>query len=97
MEINKKRIIEELKGKKDELKERGVKRIGLFGSYVKENQNKNSDIDFLVEFENVSADNFFGVFFLLERLFNKKIDLIEIKNLRNELKNVLKEAQYVQI
>jgi len=97
MEINKKRIMERLEGKKGELKERGVKKIGLFGSYAKESQNNKSDIDFLVEFENVSADNFFGVFFLLEKLFNKKIDLIEIKNLRNELKDVLKEAQYVQI
>lgn len=95
--ISKKAIIEKMKENKNKLKEKGVKRIGIFGSYAKEKQTEKSDIDFLVEFENISADNFFGLLFLLERLFKKKIDLIEIKNLRNELKDVLEEAEYVEI
>jgi len=33
------------------LEQFGVKRIGLFGSYVKNQQNEESDLDFLVEFK----------------------------------------------
>ena len=35
---------------KNMLQSYGVKKIGLFGSYVHNQQNKNSDIDILVEF-----------------------------------------------
>jgi len=35
----------------DEIKKYGVKRIGLFGSYIRNEQNAESDIDILVEFE----------------------------------------------
>ena len=42
------KIIEESKNK---IKKFGVRRIGLFGSYIRSEQKKESDIDVLVEFE----------------------------------------------
>ena len=83
--------------KRKEMKKMGVKKIGLFGSFVKGKQKKNSDVDVLVEFKNISADNFFGLLFLLEKLFKRKIDLIEINSLRKELNYIKEEAQYVKI
>ena len=62
--INKDKIIETLKKEKEKLKEKGVKKIGLFGSYAKDKQKNGSDIDFLVEFNKISANNFFGLLFL---------------------------------
>lgn len=66
-----------------------VKRIGLFGSYARGEQKKESDIDFLVEFdmtafgENFDGyyDNFMDLISVLEDLFGRKVDLITIGSL----------------
>ena len=79
-----KEIMSLLKQHKNILKRYKIKRIGLFGSYIRGNQKKRSDIDFLVEFDltnfdkNFSGyfDNFMDLSFSLEKLFGKKIDLI---------------------
>jgi hypothetical protein len=70
-----------LKKHKDLLKKYKVKRIGLFGSYVRGEQKKRSDIDFLVEFEEPNFDNFMDLAFSLEDLFRKKVELITNGNL----------------
>ncbi len=90
-------ILEKIRKEKDKLQKRGVRRLGLFGSYAKNIQNKGSDIDFLVEFDEISAANFFWVLFFLGRLFKRKIDLVIEEDLKPELKYVKKEAKYVQI
>ncbi len=93
----KNKIIETIKKNKKMIKERDVKKIGLFGSHLAGKEKKSSDIDFLVEFNKVTADNFFGLMFFLEELFKRKVDLIEIKSLRKELNYIKKEAEYVEI
>ncbi len=93
----KNKILKKIEKNREEIKKRGVKKIGLFGSFLKGEQKRNSDIDFLVEFEEITADNFFGLMFFLEELFKRKIDLIEIKSLRKELNYVKREAEYVKI
>ncbi|MDQ1318582.1 MAG: uncharacterized protein QG588_2244 [Candidatus Poribacteria bacterium] len=70
------KILKTLKEHNDVLQKYGVKRIGLFGSYVRDEQNKNSDIDFLVEFMKPNFDDFMDLNFYLEELFGKKVDLI---------------------
>lgn len=60
----------------DILKKYKVKRIGLFGSYVRHAQKRQSDIDFLVELKEPSFDNFMELVFSLEELFGKKVDII---------------------
>ena len=50
-ELTGREIMSLLKKHKDLLKKYKVKRIGLFGSYVRGEQKRCSDIDFLVEFE----------------------------------------------
>jgi len=69
-------ILKSLKDKKDILKKYGVKRIGLFGSYTKGLQKRNSDIDLVVEFEKPSFDNFMELTFYLEKLFGRKVDIL---------------------
>src|SRR3989338_1748966 len=70
------RIIGVLREHGDMLKKYKVKRIGLFGSYAQGKQNRRSDIDFLVEFEQPSFDDFMSLASYLEKLFGKKIDLL---------------------
>lgn len=53
-----------------------VKRIGLFGSYARNEQTSKSDVDLLVEFNQATFDNFMTLVFSLEKLFHRKVDLI---------------------
>ena len=48
---NKEYILSEMKQQKRKLQNLGIVRIGLFGSYVREQQSEKSDIDILIEFE----------------------------------------------
>jgi len=95
--LNAKKIIKDIENKKDIIRKIGVKKIGLFGSFVKGKQNKRSDVDILVEFEKVTFDNYFLLKELLERLFKRKIDLIIERDLRYELNYVKKGAEYAKI
>lgn len=78
MILNKETILKILLSHKAELKQFGLKRIGLFGSYVRGDASIDSDIDFIVEFEKEKKtfDNFMDIAFFLEDLFGKKIDLL---------------------
>ena len=95
--LTQEKIIKILNDNKSKIKDIGVKKIGLFGSYAKGKENKNSDIDFLVEFKFIDFDNYFFMLKLLEKLFQKKIDLIIEKDLKPELNYVKKEATYVRM
>ncbi len=66
--INKTLILDFLKAHKQEMNETfGVMKIGLFGSYVRDEQNSNSDIDIAVEIEsNNKFRSFFGLKHYLE-------------------------------
>ncbi|MFW5846918.1 MAG: nucleotidyltransferase family protein [Nanoarchaeota archaeon] len=92
----KNKIIEKIERNKDKIREKGVKKIGIFGSAIKGKRNP-SDIDVLVEFQNINSDNFFDLLFFLQKLFRKKIDLVIESDLKPELKYVKKEAKYVKI
>lgn len=92
---NKKEIIEKLEQNKKEIISFGVKKIGLFGSFLKGKQKRGSDVDILVEFHNVTFDNYTDVLLLLERLFKSKVDLVIESDLRPELAYIKKEAYYV--
>jgi len=75
-------VIETLKKHEREIKERyGVRRIGVFGSYVRGEQKEASDIDILVEFDEPTFDNFMNLSFYLEGLFGKKVDLITTRGM----------------
>lgn len=54
----------------------GVKRMGLFGSYVKGQPNEASDIDVLVEFDRPIGFKFIGFAEYLESLLGRKVDVL---------------------
>jgi predicted nucleotidyltransferase len=56
--------------------EYGVKRIGLFGSYAKDQPTEASDIDLVVEFERPIGFKFVELNEYLEHLLGKKVDLL---------------------
>ena len=53
-----------------------VDKIGLFGSYAKDMQTEDSDIDIYVEFKHKTFRNIAGLWVYLEELYHKKIDLL---------------------
>ena len=54
----------------------GTGRIYLFGSYARGEANEDSDVDLLVDAENVNGLKFFGLYEDLRQAFDKKIDLV---------------------
>ena len=66
----------------------------LFGSYAKNTQTPNSDIDLLVTFSSpIDMFDFIDLQDYLSEIFNKKIDLGTPNSLKNFIKNlVLNEA-----
>jgi len=78
----------------------GVKRIGLFGSYVRGRQHSGSDIDLLVEFEagRKSFDSFMELAFWLESILQREIELVTIESLSPYIgPYILKEVEYASI
>ena len=91
-------IEEILKRHKTELvKKYGVREIGVFGSCVRGEQSKRSDVDILVEFEEVpDLLTFIEMERYLENLLKKKVDLVEKTSLKPQLKNyILNEVIFV--
>ena len=92
-------IIDFLQKNKNILNKFGVKSIALFGSYVKDEANDNSDIDLLVEFKpgEKTFDNYMELKFYLEDNLNKDVDLVTNDALKEELKSdILGSAKYAQ-
>ncbi|MCX5750196.1 MAG: nucleotidyltransferase family protein [Candidatus Saganbacteria bacterium] len=79
------------------VKKFGVKKIGLFGSYLRGDFNKKSDLDLLVEFRKKTFDNYMGLKFFLEDAFDLKVDLVTKESLKPRLKPlILKEVEYAK-
>lgn len=83
--------------KKDIHEKYKVKEMGVFGSYVRGEQKKRSDVDILVEFDVVpDLLKFIEIERYLQRLLKKKVDLVRKNALRPELKDIiLNEVVYV--
>ncbi len=72
----------------------GVKSISVFGSYAKENQTDESDLDLLVEFTKfISLLKLIALENYLSDLLELKVDLVPKNNIRKELQeSIVKEA-----
>jgi hypothetical protein len=73
----------------------GVRCLSLFGSYVKGNQKKNSDLDVLVEFDDrpLTLLQFVALEQELSTLLGVKVDLVEKRALKPAIgKHILEEA-----
>jgi len=73
-----------------------VERIGYFGSYSRNEQNKDSDIDIIVHFRKPLGWEFFDLQELLEKELELKVDLVSEKALKDQLKQIiLNSVKYV--
>jgi predicted nucleotidyltransferase len=92
-------ILNTLKSNKLKLSKFGIRKVGLFGSYIRNEQTKESDIDLLIDFEpeKENFDNFMAVYDLFEKIFkNKKIEVVTKNGLSPHMgPKILNEVQYV--
>lgn len=99
MMFTKQDILRKLEENLDRIKGFGVKRLGLFGSYVRGEQKVDSDIDLLVEFEKgmKNFDNYMGLKVFLEDLLGCKVDLVIYDSLKPQIKSqIMMEVEYVK-
>ncbi|KIM04381.1 MAG: DNA polymerase III subunit beta [Sulfurovum sp. AS07-7] len=91
--MNKNEILQKLSAHKEYIQNNyEVDKIGLFGSYAKDMQTNQSDIDFYVVLKKKSIDNMTGLWLYLEKLFDKKIDLLYYHpKMRQGLKNQIEQ------
>jgi predicted nucleotidyltransferase len=90
-------ILRILRQNADLLQNRAVRKIALFGSYATGTQSRTSDLDFLVEFERPTYENFLGLSKDLEVLFGTKVDIltpcglesIRVKSIADSIRDAL--------
>jgi predicted nucleotidyltransferase len=95
--------IEEVKNKlfkqKTDIQKRfHVKKIGVFGSFVRNTQTKKSDIDILVEFERGHKDffNYMRLKYYLEAVIGINVDLVMKEAVKPRLRErIFNEVIYV--
>ena len=92
-------VLKRLQSLKNRLEEVGVIRLGLFGSTVRGENGKGSDIDILLDFsaEHETYVNFIAACNILEGNFKRnKVDVVTYKGLSPYIsKTIMKEVVYV--
>ena len=93
--LTKETVLTEIEKSAGVIKSFGVRRIGVFGSVVRDSATEGSDLDVLVEFSEKTLDNYFGLKFFLEDLFGRKVDLVIAEAVKPRLKPyILAEVEY---
>ncbi len=83
--------LEKLKPKIIEvLKNKGIKKAGIFGSFVRGEQKKGSDIDILIEpTKSMSLLNFVEIKLNLEDELDRKVDIVSYRSINPHLKKYI--------
>jgi predicted nucleotidyltransferase len=91
-------IVEAIQRHADELSAFGIHSLRLFGSFAQGNPRRNSDVDLLVEFgpDMKCFDNLVGAAFLLEGLFQRKVELVTPGSLSTSMRQIIMaSSEYV--
>jgi uncharacterized protein len=98
--LTKQDIFSMIQANQSRLKELGVAKLGLFGSYVRGEQRPESDIDLLVQFVpgKKTFDAFMDLCFFLEEILQRKVEVVTVESLSPYIgPHILKEVEYVEI
>jgi predicted nucleotidyltransferase len=69
-------VLQLLAHNRDRIRSFGVRSLALFGSAVRNEATEASDLDFLVEFDRKTFDNYMDLKFFLEDLLGRPVDLV---------------------
>lgn len=93
--MNQENVLAAIEAHRDEIRSFGVRRLGLFGSYVRGEEKAASDLDFVVEFEHKSFDAYMDLKFFLEGIFGVPVDLVLSDSIKPRLRShILPETLY---
>jgi len=97
---NKKELIEKLLSNQEQIRSYGVNRLGIFGSFVRDEAKDSSDVDFFVEMprEYKTLKNFSSLYDFLTSLTGRKIEIVTPQSLSKYIgPYILKEVEYVPL
>jgi len=92
-------VLKLINARRDDFKKLGVIKVGLFGSFSRGEQNDNSDIDLLVEFNQNKKNyrNYMSFIKLTENLFGREVEAVTPESLSPYIAPYIqKEIKYVQ-
>lgn len=92
-------IMEMLNNNMSNIEKFHVSKLGLFGSFVRDEQNDASDVDILVEFEegHETLDNYMDLKFYLEELFDRKVDVVIFDSIKPSMKpSIMRSVKYAK-
>ncbi len=99
--LTKQEIFKTIQKNKEAIKSFGVTEIGLFGSYVRDEQTEKSDIDLLIDYDikNIDFLKFMRFCFMMDDLFSEvKVEVVTKNGLSKYIgPYVLKQVEYVEI
>jgi predicted nucleotidyltransferase len=84
----------------ESLRKIGVVRIGLFGSYCRNENRKDSDVDLILEFDPIkkSFHNYMEACDLLEQVIDKRLDVVTPESISPNIKSYIdKEVIYERL
>jgi predicted nucleotidyltransferase len=93
-------VLEALQKNKTKLNTFGVRRFGLFGSFLFDQATAESDVDLLVEFEpdQKTFTNFSNLIFFLEELLGRRVEVVTLESLSPHIgPYILREVEHVTI
>jgi uncharacterized protein len=95
--MNREYILRKLEENSDKISGFGVRRLGIFGSFARGEQSGGSAIDFIVEFERATFENYIDLKFLLEDLSGRTVDLVDADAIKPRVRStMLEETIYAQ-
>ena len=97
---NKAQILSLIKLNNREILQFGIARIGLFGSFVRNEAHEGSDVDIWVEFEKdkKTYKNFIRLTYFLEDLLHREVEVVTPEGVSPFIKpHILKELEYVSL
>lgn len=91
-------LFERLRKQQAEISRLGVAQLGVFGSFVRDEQTADSDVDLLVEFApgHKSFDRFMALVDLLEDTLQRRVELVTRESLSPYIgPHILREVEYI--
>lgn len=95
---NKQDVLSSIASSRESLEQFGVRSIGLFGSFARNEVHDDSDVDLLVDFhpEKKNFDNFMELAFFLETLLGREVEVLTPQSLSKHIgPYILKELENV--
>ena len=97
---NKQQVFERVQSHQSALKQFGAARLGLFGSFVRNEQTVDSDVDIVVEFQDGQKTfrNFINMVYYLEKIMGREVELLTWDGMASFVKRMAeKEIEYAPL